>query len=132
MTTATLTSFPASRAASRSCGLPGARGAVPMSAIYRRRRLVVGAIFVMAFVLLGAVLNAGVASLLSSNAVADAPTPAATVHVVQPGESLWTIAEELTAPGADVRVTLDQLAELNGSHALNAGARILVPGELVP
>lgn len=64
---------------------------------------------------------------------ADAEAPAAPVavrtHVVAPGETMWQIAAETAAPGADVRDVVDELVELNGltGSGLAAGQQILVP-----
>jgi Tfp pilus assembly protein FimV len=102
----------------------------PTPAVYRRRRLAAGALAMTVLVLLGAVMSAGLASLTSSSAVADAPPAPAVVHVVQPGETLWSIAAALTPPGADLRRVVDQLAQANGGSAISAGDRLLVPGPL--
>jgi Tfp pilus assembly protein FimV len=78
-----------------------------------------------------AVLVAGAALLSGGRAVADAPAPAVSVdtYTVGSGETLWSIAAALTAPGEDVRDAVDRLAELNGmaGTALTAGQQILVP-----
>jgi LysM repeat protein len=52
---------------------------------------------------------------------ATALTPA--VYVVQPGDTLWTIAREVD-PTSDVRSTVDRLVALNGSAALQPGQRL--------
>lgn len=48
--------------------------------------------------------------------------------VVQPGESLWTIAKRV-APGHDPRAVIDQIADLNDldSGAVQAGQLLLIP-----
>jgi hypothetical protein len=48
--------------------------------------------------------------------------------VVQPGETLWTIARRV-APGADPRATVRRLSELNdlGSAPIVAGQRLVLP-----
>ena len=51
--------------------------------------------------------------------------PATAVVVVQPGDSLWSIARSV-APGADPRETVLRLRELNGM----AGA-VVVPGQSI-
>jgi Tfp pilus assembly protein FimV len=54
------------------------------------------------------------------------PHPAATIsYVVQPGDSLWSIAGEL-APGEDLRPIVDALEAANGGTTLVAGQRLLV------
>lgn len=52
-------------------------------------------------------------------------------HVVQPGDTLWSIAEDLAA-GRDVRVVVDVLAEANGSAELQVGEAVQIPAELLP
>jgi hypothetical protein len=48
--------------------------------------------------------------------------------VVQPGETLWAIAERV-APDADPRVTVGRLRELNNlDGALQAGQRLVLTG----
>ena len=78
-----------------------------------------------------AVLVAGAALLTGGRAVADSPSPAVSVdsYTVGSGETLWSIASAFTAPGEDVRDTVDRLASLNGMEdsALVAGEQILVP-----
>jgi Tfp pilus assembly protein FimV len=113
---------------------PGAR-------IYRRRRLAV----------LGATLSViAVAVVLASQAFTSAPptdvriAPAAAspvvhepaaygasgqrvpdraVYVVQPGDTIWSIARALD-PTGDPRAMVDRIAELNGSSALQPGQRL--------
>jgi len=51
------------------------------------------------------------------------PLPARAVYVVQPGDTLWSIARAV-APGADVTETAARLADLNGSSALQVGQRL--------
>lgn len=52
------------------------------------------------------------------------PTPA--VVVVQPGDTLWSIAAEI-APDRDPRATVDRLVALNGSAAIQSGQRLVLP-----
>ncbi|MGQ0617978.1 MAG: LysM peptidoglycan-binding domain-containing protein [Acidimicrobiia bacterium] len=56
-------------------------------------------------------------------AAAPADGNAAPVHVVHPGETLWTIARDL-APDGDVRSTVDRLVALNGTADLQVGQRL--------
>lgn len=48
---------------------------------------------------------------------------AAPVHVVHPGETMWTIARDLS-PDGDVRSTVDRLVALNGTADLQVGQRL--------
>ncbi len=53
-------------------------------------------------------------------------TPEAqTIVVVQPGDTLWSIAEDID-PDGDVRATVDRLADRNGGAALTVGQRLVV------
>jgi nucleoid-associated protein YgaU len=105
----------------------------PEARIYRRRRL---AVLVAALSLLG--LPAALVATAGSSPAAtrEAPslagaTVAAPVYVVQPGDTLWSIARKVD-PGADVRVTVDRLVELNGGAALQPGQRLRLDGEPSP
>lgn len=49
------------------------------------------------------------------------------LHVVQPGETLWSIAGGLGSTG-DLRETVDQIAQLNGGRTtLRPGQRLVLP-----
>ena len=48
------------------------------------------------------------------------------VHVVQPGETLWSIAAELQ-PSGDVRGLVRKLSSLNGGVSLQIGQRLVLP-----
>jgi hypothetical protein len=92
------------------------------AAVLRRRRLValVAGIAVVVALLLGA------SSLLSAPASAGAPAVGRVTHLVQPGETYWSIAAGLQHEG-DLRVFVDRLVDANGGRPLIAGARIEVP-----
>lgn len=47
-------------------------------------------------------------------------------RVAQPGETYWSIAEELGADG-DIRERVDALVEANGGRVLRAGDRLALP-----
>jgi LysM repeat protein len=95
-----------------------ARGAVRLT---RRGRLFV--LLTLATLLLVA-FSLGRTSADAGNAPA-APAP---TTVVQPGETLWSIARRV-APGADPRATVARLTELNGlgSSPIVAGQRLTLP-----
>ena len=46
--------------------------------------------------------------------------------VVQPGDTLWSIAADV-APDADVRITVDQLIALNGASPIIPGQELVLP-----
>jgi hypothetical protein len=53
------------------------------------------------------------------------------VHAVQPGETLWGFAQEVTRPGEDVRHAVSRLQELNemSTGTLRVGELLLLPKE---
>lgn len=70
-------------------------------------------------------------TLLGSRAAADGPSGAQEVvrHVVQPGETMWEIAETVAGPSDDVRDVVFDLVRLNElpDAGLMAGQVIVVP-----
>lgn len=94
----------------------------PSAATFRRRRLAaLGALLVVA-----ALLLAAAAALLAPGTPAAGAVPVARVtYVVQPGDTLWSIAAEL-APGADLRPVVDALADANGGASLLPGQRLVL------
>lgn len=54
--------------------------------------------------------------LLGDSVSADEPI-ATTTHVVQPGETLWGIAEGIAAPDEDVRSVISEIKQINGMAA---------------
>lgn len=86
---------------------------------YRRRRLVAG-LGLSLVVLLGGL---GVASASGSDRGVEHPP---LVHVVQPGDTLWSIARSLQ-PHGDIRRLVHALAEQNGGADLSIGSQIALP-----
>jgi nucleoid-associated protein YgaU len=95
------------------------RGARPSAATFWRRRLIAGAVGLAVLVMAG---KAG-AALGGSPLAAPERRPAVTRHVVQPRDSLWSIAERLE-PGRDPRPVVDALTAARGDGPL-------VPGEVI-
>ena len=100
------------------------------NAAHFRRRRAVAAVIITAIVL--ALWSAG--SVLAHHLVPAAasdpiPTAAAAVHVVQPGDTLWSIATEVVgAPEAEVRRVVDELASRSGGANLEVGQQIALDG----
>ncbi|MGH8868865.1 MAG: LysM peptidoglycan-binding domain-containing protein [Actinomycetes bacterium] len=86
----------------------------------RRGRVV---LVLAALLVLSLGLSAGRATLAAGH------EPRARVVVVQPGETLWGLAQRL-APGHDPRPVIHRICELNGAGCgrLEAGQRLRVPG----
>jgi nucleoid-associated protein YgaU len=107
-------------------------------AVYRRRRIgaavalvALVAVAYLAVTGLGVVLgdpSVPARSAPSSAAAAPAGSPAAaSAYVVQPGDTLWSIARRLQ-PSGDVRSLVDALAARTGSASLQAGQRLSLDG----
>jgi predicted Zn-dependent protease len=114
--------------------IQGGLGARPTPAVYRRRR-VVALVLAVAFVVVAmAGVQAAVRSLAGepggrplSATEGSAPVPAGHETVlVQPGDTLWTIARDLQ-PTGDLRSTVDLLAALNGGPSLEVGQTLVLP-----
>ena len=111
---------------------PGAR-------VYRRRRLAVLAAALS--VVLVAALALSLAGRSSTSAVttdpagavlvrepaaygaAGQPVPPRAVYVVQPGDTIWSIARKLD-PSGDTRAMVDRIVAFNGGAALEPGQRL--------
>jgi len=97
-------------------------------AVYRRRRFLVSVLLgllVSALSLLGGELIGRVTGTTGAPVVAAVGEPA--VHVVQPGDTLWSIAGSINPEGRDLRATVDRLAEAAGGSLLQPGQRIVLP-----
>jgi hypothetical protein len=67
---------------------------------------------------------------VSGRAVAGPARPeTAKVYIVQPGDSLWRIAQRLAGPGGDPRPLVDELIVRNHATggALTVGERLVLP-----
>jgi nucleoid-associated protein YgaU len=97
-----------------------ARHRAERAAARRRRRLLTLALGLGAAV---AASHAG-AALGGSSLATPERAPQIVTHVVQPGDTLWSIARELE-PGGDPRPVVDALVRARG------GSSTLVPGETI-
>jgi len=103
------------------------------AAVYRRRRLAVAAVALLALALLwsGARVVGG-----PGRAAEDRPggvsapasgTPTALVHVVRPGDTVWAVARALQ-PEGEVRHLVDAVVAANGgSPVLRVGQELVLP-----
>ena len=89
-------------------------------AVYMRRRAIAAALG-LGIVLTAA--HAGVALGGSTTTPGRSPHPHIERVVVQPGETLWSIAERI-APGSDPRKWVDDFAAQLGTSELHAGEQI--------
>ena len=94
--------------------IPGAR--------FRRRRLL--ALAVALFLLVAAV--SAVTHVVTASSSAGSMPPAPVVLVAQPGDSYWTLADQIH-DGGDLRSYVDELVAANGGRELHAGDRIVLP-----
>lgn len=123
--------------------IPGGRSAARRApaAVYRRRRLVAVALLVMVASLMY-LASIGATALLRGHRLAgpardsgasSTPAPAAAapsrpeLYVVQPGDTLWSIARRLQ-PEGDLRPLVDRLADRNGGASLQVGQRLWLDG----
>ena len=100
------------------------RPAAPTSAAtYRRRRLVAA---VLAVALLLSLVVTATRLLGTGGDAVDRARPVAELSVVvEPGDTVWSIAEALAA-GGDVRPVVDAIVAANGGAGLVAGERLLI------
>ena len=91
------------------------------AAIYRRRR-VLAALLGLGLLLAGA----RVGTAFGGNLAAAERLPHVQQVVVEPGDSLWSIAERV-APGHDPRPIVDAVAQARGTAAVQAGETIVFP-----
>ena len=104
---------------------PSSRTATPVRLTARGRRLARTAVVLLALL---TVLAFGFAGRMPATAGDSAPLVATTTVVVQPGETMWGIAQSV-APNDDVRVTIERITSLNNleSTSVIPGQKLIVP-----
>jgi nucleoid-associated protein YgaU len=119
---------PGLAAAERSQRGPADR---PGSAVFRRRRLAAAGLLAVLVAgswigLQAALGRIGGGPLATTGAPGGLQPAAARTWVVQPGDTLWSIAEAVD-PKGDVRPLVDRMAAELGSTSLYPGERVAVP-----
>jgi LysM repeat protein len=97
----------------------------PSTQVFVRRRLMVAFVFIAVFV----GLSAGAGSVLANRGGAPASTSAvrsATSYVVQPGDTLWSIAQQFHGGASQVNY-VDALVAALGDASLQVGQVITLP-----
>ena len=106
------------------------RRRISQAPVYRRRRalaLAFLATLVVVVVLLAGAISARLAGGGNPSTAVGAPSRIASQEwIVQPGDTLWSIAAEL-APDADPRAVVDRLVDANGGDPLEVGQRLVLP-----
>ena len=122
--------LPGCPATARAGHLPQFPRAVDRRAATLRRRILVGlALSLLVLAMWGRITGSGPLGGLAPTPSyrATAWEPVSAMHyVVQPGDTLWSIAEQL-APRSDPRPLVDRLAAAHGGAALVAGERLSLP-----
>lgn len=91
----------------------------PTAGTYRRRRLGVT-------VFVGALVGSFVMWAAPSSAELDTDPGRVSSYTVQPGDTLWGIAERLY-PTSDVALVVDAMVALNGDATILAGQQLRLP-----
>lgn len=96
---------------------------------------VIVAVALVVFGLLGAVRFVQASGAVGQSAVAAdgtvvVPAPGEQIVVARPGDTLWSIAAELS-PERDSRPVVAALIEANGGDSIQIGQQIVVPSDLL-
>ncbi len=89
--------------------------------IYRRRRLLAALVVALCAV---ALVRLAEPLLVDPGAIV---LEVGSIHVVQPGDTYWSIAESLDTDG-DMTGTVDALSAANRGRALQVGDHLVLPG----
>jgi LysM repeat protein len=98
---------------------------VPAPTVIRRRRIVVAGVL-LAVIVMAALVVGRVSTVLGGTPAVPGHRPGATSYVVQPGDTLWSIARSLQ-PDGDVRPLVRGLRDANGGSALAVGQVLALP-----
>jgi len=126
---------PVERALSVASARSRSRAAHPSSTrmvepdrVYRRRRLAVlvaGLVLAVAAIGLVDALVQALGGRVPDVGGISGPTEPSVV-VVEPGDTVWSIAAGLSPPGTDMRATVDALISVNDGPALAIGQRFVI------
>ena len=109
----------------------GAGRPAPAATVLLRRRLAALLLMVTCVVAVAVGAQAALRPLVASPgggaSAASGVTQSTGGYTVQPGDTLWSVAAAIAPEGADVRATVDELADLNGGPTLAVGQRLALP-----
>jgi hypothetical protein len=89
--------------------------------------VVIAVLFVAAFAVIGALVEADAGSVAASGpALSSADTPIVRVHVAQPGDTLWSIADRYRGDVGHGRY-VDALIDVNGGTTIQIGQAVRLP-----
>lgn len=102
----------------------------PSRTVLARRRVAAALLFIVALAVVAMAVSSVVSTLgdvPASVSERRTPSPAAPRwHVVEQGDTLWSIARGLQ-PEGDVRRLVDALRDANGGTVLHVGTRLALP-----
>jgi LysM repeat protein len=94
----------------------------PSARVYAVRRLVAAGLVLALLFVVGQIVSSSMTATPAHPSISQS----ASVHVVQPGESLWSIAQQ-ERPHADMARLVDELLRLNGSSTIRVGQELILP-----
>jgi Tfp pilus assembly protein FimV len=94
----------------------------PSARVYAVRRLVAAGLALALLFVVGQMVSASMTAGPADQSILQG----ASVHIVQPGESLWSIAQK-ERPRADMAQLVDELLRLNGSSTIRVGQELILP-----
>jgi hypothetical protein len=94
----------------------------PTARVYAVRRLVAAGLVLALLFVVGQMVS----SSMTASPARPSTSQGSSVHVVQPGESLWSIAQQ-ERPHANMARLVDELLRLNGSSTIRVGQELILP-----